>query len=212
MRWFSRLVATLTVLGSFAFLPLVPHAPLIGRGAGPAFLGREEALPRVRLARDWTGRIQRHLIRAGIPMSPEQTGAMLQAVAESSRQHGLDPLAVLAVIQVESRFDPLAVSPRGALGLMQVAPETAREVADRLGWDPARPIDLHDPATNVRLGTAYLRTLLERFDGDLDAALAAFHAGPNRVASRLDRTGTVNLAYPARVWDAVFTMASLARV
>ncbi|GAB4271366.1 MAG: lytic transglycosylase domain-containing protein [Deferrisomatales bacterium] len=89
-----------------------------------------------------------------------------------SERHGLDPNLVRAVIFVESGEDPHAVSPKGARGLMQLMPGTARELGVD---DPLRPRD------NVRGGVAYLAWLVERFDGRLDLALAAYNAGPAAV-------------------------------
>lgn len=84
---------------------------------------------------------------------------------------GVDPLLLASIVEVESRFDAEAVSPRGALGLMQVMPATAEE----LGFDAC------DPSENLRAGASYLATLLERFEGDLRLALAAYNAGPGAV-------------------------------
>jgi soluble lytic murein transglycosylase len=94
---------------------------------------------------------------------------------------GLDPLVVAALIRQESAWEARARSRAGALGLMQVMPETGRLLARGLkltGWRTDR---LHDPATNLQLGTHYLAHTLERFEGDLGRALAAYNAGPGRV-------------------------------
>lgn len=80
----------------------------------------------------------------------------------------VDPLLVSAVIGVESAWDPEAVSVKGAIGLMQLMPDTARI----LGVDP------WDPEANLDGGSRYLRSLLDRFDGDLELALAGYNAGP----------------------------------
>ena len=89
-------------------------------------------------------------------------------LAAAARRHGLDPALLHALVTVESGYDARARSPKGALGLMQLMPETARRYGSR---DPL------DPAQNVAAGTAYLRDLLALFDGELPLALAAYNAG-----------------------------------
>jgi soluble lytic murein transglycosylase-like protein len=89
----------------------------------------------------------------------------------SAEEASLDPALVAAVAAVESGFNPRAVSPAGAVGVMQLMPGTAAE----LGVS-----DPFDPAQNVRAGARYLRNLLDRF-GKLELALAAYNAGPGAV-------------------------------
>lgn len=83
----------------------------------------------------------------------------------------LSPQLLEAVSYVESRFNPAAISPKGAVGLMQLRPDTAAE----LGVDP------HNPETNARGGAAYLRQMLALFDNNVELALAAYNAGPQAV-------------------------------
>ncbi len=106
-----------------------------------------------------------------------------------SGAHGLDPWLVAAVVKVESNFSTTAVSPRGAIGLMQVLPETGRWVADQIGARDFFPDLLLDPETNVRMGTWYLAALLEEFSGREAAALAAYNAGRGRVWRWMAETG-----------------------
>ena len=90
-------------------------------------------------------------------------------------QHGMDPDLIRAIVQVESNFDPNAVSPRGAMGLMQLIPETAKRFGVRNAFDPK---------ANLDGGIRYLKYLVDLFDGDLRLALAAYNAGENMVTRR----------------------------
>ncbi|MEW6336514.1 MAG: lytic transglycosylase domain-containing protein [Acidobacteriota bacterium] len=94
------------------------------------------------------------------------------AVVAAAARNGLDPALVQAVITVESGHDPDAVSPRGAVGLMQVLPETAAW----LGLPEAA-----DPAQGLEAGCRYLAALIDHFGGDVELALAAYNAGPGAV-------------------------------
>lgn len=102
-------------------------------------------------------------------------------IARYAKEHDLDAALVKAVVAVESAYEPMAVSPKGAVGLMQVIPDTAARygVTD----DAKRTITqkLQDPATNIRVGTRYLRDLLALFANDLTLALAAYNAGEGAV-------------------------------
>lgn len=103
-------------------------------------------------------------------------------VRAAAERFDLDPALLIAVIAVESRGDPEARSHRGAMGLMQLMPATARETAERIGISPFEEEDLFDGATNILLGSAYLKGRIEEFWGDESLALAAYHAGPSRVS------------------------------
>ena len=100
---------------------------------------------------------------------------------EASKEHGGEYELLQALIATESGFDPAAVSPRGAVGLMQIMPATAQRYGVR--GDARNPIErkLTDPRTNVRTGSRYLRDLIRMFPGRLELALAAYNAGEGAV-------------------------------
>ncbi|HDJ30012.1 MAG TPA: lytic transglycosylase domain-containing protein [Candidatus Acetothermia bacterium] len=99
-------------------------------------------------------------------------------ITDYSTAQGLDPYLVFGVIRAESRFRARAVSPAGAIGLMQITPATGEWIAGKIGMTGFTPTDLYEPETNVRFGTWYLRYLLDRFSGDVATALLAYNAGP----------------------------------
>lgn len=94
------------------------------------------------------------------------------AMVRAAERHEVDGLLLAAVVQTESRFRPTAVSPRGAVGLMQVLPTTGAMYGAE---------DLSDPHVNLDVGSRYLGRLLRDYDGDLELALAAYNAGPAAV-------------------------------
>ena len=117
-------------------------------------------------------------LRSAFPLNHRE---LIFATAE---QYGLDPFLLAAMIHVESGFRPEAVSPKGALGLMQIMPETAIW----LGKQNSQPIlvdDLFDPKTNIGLGAYYLNYLRDRFPTPY-AVLAAYNAGPTNARRWLD--------------------------
>jgi soluble lytic murein transglycosylase-like protein len=106
----------------------------------------------------------------GVPQSPYG-----QIIYDIAIRHSINPHLVAALIHVESAFNPRAVSPKGAYGLMQLLPETAR----RFGLN--RKKDLLDPKKNLEAGVSYLKWLANRFGGDAEKILAAYNAGEGAV-------------------------------
>ena len=109
--------------------------------------------------------------------TPVDTGVLSQTpygeiISAMSEAHGVDPMLVRALIQVESNYRPRAKSQRGAMGLMQLMPATAREHKVR---------NPYDPKANIAAGVKHLKGLIDRFDGALDMALAAYNAGEGAV-------------------------------
>jgi soluble lytic murein transglycosylase-like protein len=93
-------------------------------------------------------------------------------IEQAAAQHSVDPELIRAVVEVESNYNPLAVSPKGAMGLMQLIPGTAR----RFGVS-----NVFDPAENLNGGVRYLKYLIGMFEGNLELTLAAYNAGENAV-------------------------------
>jgi soluble lytic murein transglycosylase len=103
-----------------------------------------------------------------------------EIVRGHAENYRLEPQLLAAVIYQESKFDPEARSSSGAVGLMQLLPETGQGIADRTGGDSWRPEDLLTPELNVRYGSWYLRHLLNKYE-DESLALAAYNAGQTNV-------------------------------
>lgn len=114
-------------------------------------------------------------LRMRYPLRYEQ---IIRGHAENYR---LEPTLLAAVIYQESKFDPDARSASGAIGLMQLLPETGQGIADRTGGESWQPDDLLDPELNVRYGSWYLRHLLDKYEGNVETALAAYNGGQGNV-------------------------------
>lgn len=102
-------------------------------------------------------------------------------ISAAAREEGLDPFMVAAVIRTESRFRPAVESSKGARGLMQIMPDTGRWAAAQLKIEPYSDDLLKEPATNIRIGSWYLRRLIDQYRGDVVIALAAYNGGPSNV-------------------------------
>ena len=113
--------------------------------------------------------------------------ALLPLVKEVAEQKGVDPIVVLSLIRQESAFNKEAVSRSGALGLMQLIPPTAREVAQELGEKRLElPKDMFQPKKNIQFGTHYIHKMMEEFDHHLPLSFAAYNAGPHRLKKWLE--------------------------
>ena len=111
-------------------------------------------------------------IRATRDVSVDRARPYDTLIVENARRNNVRADLVRAVVQVESAFNPQARSPKGAMGLMQLMPATMKQFG---------VADAYDPSENLRAGTAYLRQLLDRYDGNEEMALAAYNAGPTAV-------------------------------
>ena len=142
-------------------------------------------------------RIERQLGSRMPALGEERRSALARTIVAEAQAARIDPLLVLALIQVESAFDTRALSVAGARGLMQLREPTLRRELERAGLPH---LDLHDPVVNIVAGVRYLRRLLDAF-GREEVALMAYNAGPNRILGYL-REGEIPErfhAYPRRV-------------
>jgi len=144
-------------------------------------------------------------------ISDAEAWRVSEVILEESAKRLLDPMMVLAVIQVESGFQYATVSPMGARGIMQIMPETGKFLTESLGHEygfhPAsfRPESLDDPLLNIRLGVYYLHDLNKQFKS-LNLALLAYNAGPGEIQNRLERNVTFSEEYATLVFDAYHSL------
>jgi soluble lytic murein transglycosylase len=117
------------------------------------------------------GTVDRAIQELTLPLRHEDV------IREQSREKGVDAALIAAVIYSESKFSD-RTSSAGARGLMQITPDAANEIERSSGGTTFKLKDLGDPEINIRYGTYLLRELLDRYDGDVVAALAAYNAGP----------------------------------
>jgi soluble lytic murein transglycosylase len=109
-------------------------------------------------------------------------------IRQQARDKGLDPALIAAVIYQESKFED-RTSEAGARGLMQITPATAEFIAKRSGGVAFTQEDLATPQVNISYGAYYLRYLIDRYDGDLTLAVAAYNAGETNVNRWIERAG-----------------------
>jgi soluble lytic murein transglycosylase-like protein len=110
---------------------------------------------------------------------------LVEVIHRESTVAGVDPLFVAAIVASESSFRSAVVSRAGAVGLMQLRPFVARDLALRSDLEWREGETLRHPESNVRLGVSYFSELVRRFDGDPSLALAAYHRGPTRLEREL---------------------------
>jgi soluble lytic murein transglycosylase len=120
------------------------------------------------------GTIDRAIQELTLPLKHEDV------IRQQAREKNVDAALIAAVIYSESKFSD-RTSSAGARGLMQITPEAANEIERHSGGTTFKLKDLSDPEINIRYGTYLLRELLDRYDGDVVAALAAYNAGPGNV-------------------------------
>jgi rubrerythrin len=185
--------------GASAAVPVAEAPACVAPAPPPGGAARVEV--RVEPAHDaqsgLAARVHEQVARRMRGEDPAVHGRVARAILAESALARLDPLLVLALIHVESSFDPSAVSTAGAVGLMQLLEPTMRRELERSKLPAADP---RDPVANVQAGVRYLRRLVDAFS-DVDLALMAYNAGPNRIRGHL-RAGEIPArfhGYPRKV-------------
>lgn len=164
-------------------------AGLVALGAGALYV--EETKP------GWYGKVR-------YPLAYEHV------IVGHARNYDLDPALLAAVIYRESKFDPDARSPSGAIGLMQLLPDTAKGIAIHTGGEEFVVEDLYDPEINVRYGAFYLRRLIRKYDDDR-LALAAYNAGQRNVDEWIEADRGIGFAETREYVDEVLELQGVYR-
>jgi len=145
------------------------------------------------------------VVKANRPdITDSEAWRMSEVILEESVKRNLDPMMIVAVIQVESGFQYTMVSPQGARGIMQIMPDTGKFLSETLkkeyGFRPAlfRPESLDDPLVNIRLGVYYLHDLTKQFR-NFNLALIAYNAGPADIQNRLENNLALSGDYANQV-------------
>jgi len=190
------MLTTVHALSCSVFLPSASELPPVS--APPAIA---PAAAKVAAPEPLVVAIAEHIARYRTGLLRQEVETLAQTIVDEANRHEMDPMLVLAVMTVESRYNNFAVSPVGAMGLMQVMPRTGEEIAARLGISWVGPQTLFDPIANVRVGVAYLKQLSDRYD-HMPTALAAYNWGPGRIDRRLRRGSPLPKEYPHLVTKA----------
>ena len=131
-------------------------------------------------------------------LSEAEIEQVAATIVRDANIHGIDPNLVMAVIHIESRGNAYALSPVGAIGMMQIMPPTGEELAAQLDIPWRGSQTLFDPLLNVRLGIAYLEQLESRYRS-MPTALAAYNWGPGRIDSRIRHGVALPVVYSGSV-------------
>jgi soluble lytic murein transglycosylase len=164
---------------------------LLGRGYKKSVVSSGEKLAKInsKIYR-WT--------KDSLPASYKSNSRQIaQAIIDQAFKNNMDPVFVMAVIQTESSFIPSKIGGVGEIGLMQIRPETAKWIVEKMSLN-VKDMNLRDPLVNIQIGTAYLAYLRERFDDHARLYVSAYNMGPSNV-KELRRKSQWPKEYPARV-------------
>jgi soluble lytic murein transglycosylase len=197
-----RLCGLVLLLGSVA------SAPLGGSAVSESSRARAAIEARERVELEMLHVLVREHCRSA---DPSWRRHLVEVIHRESTAAGVDPLLVAAIVARESSFRSRVVSRAGAVGLMQLRPFVARDVARRVELEWREHETLRRPESNVRLGVTYYRELVDRFEGDPRLALAAYHRGPTRVERELRRGAFAGSGYASRVLELYGELDALRR-
>jgi soluble lytic murein transglycosylase-like protein len=133
-----------------------------------------------------------------IRLPRETVDRIAGSIHDAATRYEMEPAMILAVIRTESAFNVNALSHKGAVGLMQILPSTAQEIAEELRMDWRGEDLLRDPSANIVMGTYYLTKLLGQFE-DMATALTAYNHGPGRVSRMEQARATLPMGYVEKV-------------
>jgi len=146
-----------------------------------AYIGSDGKIVYTNVVENPNGPVVRSVPSATMLPANEPQARIHALIDSIASNHGVDPALVKAIVKTESNFDRWAVSSKGALGLMQLIPDTGARFGVR---------DFFDPSQNIEGGVRYMKFLLEKFKGNIDLSLAAYNAGENLV-ERLGRIPSI---------------------
>jgi soluble lytic murein transglycosylase len=172
-------------------VPLLHDPPPVSL-ASPASSAKESATDPI------VDRAIQYLKESRSGLSEAEIEQVAATIVRDANLHGIDPNLVIAVIHIESRGNTFALSPVGAMGIMQIMPTTGEELAAQLEIPWRGSQTLFDPVLNVRMGIAYLKQLESRY-GSMATALAAYNWGPGRIDSRLRHGVALPVVYSGSV-------------
>lgn len=152
-----------------------------------------------KLQRKQIERVRVYLLSHMRDVTAPKVERLSRLIVRLSVKYGIDADLILTIIKVESNFRPWAVSPRGALGLMQLMPETGEWIARRCGMEWVGPATLLDEEKNLEMGVNYLHWLKERYSGNLKNMLSAYNQGPGKVDEEVSEGRNPTLDYYHKV-------------
>jgi hypothetical protein len=172
----------------------------------PVVAVEEPEIPRSELSWEYQEQllhdIRKEYLVAKTGIKEELAARIVAAIDVESNRYEIDPNRILALIIVESHGNPSAESKVGALGLMQVMPATGRYIARKSGFKWSGVGELRIVESNISYGTWYYDHLLEQFEDDDHAAIAAYNWGPENIRNRIQRGKTLPRVYPGKVYAA----------